>query len=59
MIHTLLKTDTSARQRVLITTVIALIAALTTGLSAHNWAIAPLAFWDTAAAVYLVWTWLG
>ena len=58
MINSLLKTDTSARQRVLVAGVIALAVAIITGLIAHNWAIVPLAFWDTAAAVYLVWTWL-
>ena len=57
MIKTLQKTDTSARQRVLVAAVIALVVAAAIGLKG-NWAIVPLAFWDTAAAVYLVWTWL-
>ena len=57
MIKTLQKTDTSARQRVVVAAVIALAVAVVIGLKG-NWAIVPLAFWDTAAAVYLVWTWL-
>jgi len=57
MIKTLQKTDTSARQRVLVTAVIALVVAVAIGLKG-NWAIVPLAFWDSAAAVYMIWTWL-
>ena len=57
MIKTLQKSDTSARQRVLVAGVIALVVAVALG-STGNWALVPLAFWDTAAAVYLVWTWL-
>lgn len=58
MIRTLQKSDTSARQRVLVAGAIALVFAIITGLFAHNWAVAPLVFWDTAAVVYMAWTWL-
>lgn len=54
---TLQKTDTSARQRVLVAAGIALLVSAAFGL-VGDWSIAPLAFWDTAAAIYMVWTWL-
>jgi uncharacterized membrane protein len=54
---TLQKTDTSARKRVLVAAALAAIVSAVVGLVA-NWSITPLVFWDTAAAVYMVWTWL-
>jgi uncharacterized membrane protein len=57
MRKTLQKHDTSARKRVVIAAVIALVVAITIG-TLSNWAVVPLAFWDIAAAVYMVWTWL-
>lgn len=57
MRKTLQKSDTSARKRVFVAGTIALCISALVGFTG-NWATVPLAFWDSAAIIYLLWTWL-
>ncbi|MEO8105576.1 MAG: DUF1345 domain-containing protein [Candidatus Saccharibacteria bacterium] len=57
MRKTLQKFDVSARRRVAVAGTIALGISVLVGLGG-NWATGPLVFWDSAAIIYMCWTWL-